>query len=134
MLYEVITATMETVSVRAMGTVIPAREVTLRAQVGGEIVEVSPAFQPGATVKAGSEIMRINPVDYELAFTQKQAEVAQKAYELKLEMGHQRIASREWKLISGSKKATPLEEELALRKPHLENAKAALEAAKSELV
>jgi len=51
---------------------------------------------------------------------------------LKLEMGHQEVAKREWELLKHSSSVTQGEQELALRQPHLEKAKAALESAKAE--
>ena len=71
--------------------------------------------------------------DYELAVTQKQSQVVNADYNLKLELGHQEVAKREWSLLNGSKPAKSSDLELALRKPHLDKAKADLAAAKAEL-
>jgi multidrug efflux pump subunit AcrA (membrane-fusion protein) len=54
-------------------------------------------------------------------------------YNLKLELGHQEVAKREWMLLNGGKPAKSSDVDLALRKPHLDKAKADLEAAKAEL-
>lgn len=121
----------ETVSVRAMGTVIPAREVTLKSQVSGEIVSTHPEFAPGGFLKAGEEVLRIDPTDYELDLARKKSHVADAAYRLKMELGHQEVAKREWQLLKGNKSTT--DADLALRKPHLEKARADLAAAKAEL-
>ena len=77
--------------------------------------------------------MQIDPQDYKLALKQKQSQVVDKQYELKLEFGQQDVAKREWELLNGNNPAKALDAELALRKPHLEKAKADLAAARAEL-
>lgn len=121
----------ETVSVRAMGTVVPAREVSLKSRVSGEIVRTHPEFAPGGFLSAGEEVLRIDPTDYELDLARKKSQVADAAYRLKLELGHQEVAKREWQLLKGNKSAK--DSDLALRKPHLEKARADLAAARAEL-
>jgi hypothetical protein len=49
------------VTVSAMGTAIPAREITLEARVVGEIVFIHPEFTEGGFLEKGSEILRIDP-------------------------------------------------------------------------
>ncbi len=56
--------------------VVEARTVTdLVPQVGGRIVEVSPAFRPGSFVREGQLLFRIDPTDYELAIERTAAEI-----------------------------------------------------------
>lgn len=121
----------ETVSVKAMGTVTPAREVSLKSRVSGEVVAIHPEFAPGGFLAAGDEVLRIDPTDYELDIAFKKAQVADAAYKLKMEIGHQAVAKREWALLKGNK--SDKDAELALRKPHLEKARADLAAARAEL-
>ncbi len=121
------------VMLNAMGTVVPAREVELRPRVTGEVIEISPEFIEGGLLKAGSLVLQIDPEDYELALTQKEKTLADASYSLKLELGRQEVAKREWELLNGGKDAEEREVELALRKPHLEKAKAELNAAEAEL-
>jgi multidrug efflux pump subunit AcrA (membrane-fusion protein) len=59
--------------------------------------------------------------------------VAQAQYEVKLEQGAQEIARHEWKLLGVEETASEQDRELALRKPHLIKANAALEAANAGL-
>ena len=119
--------------VAVMGTVIPKREVVLKSQVSGEIVGIHPDFTEGGLLKKGMNILQIEPLDYEIALTQKKSAVTDAEYALKLELGHQVVAKREWELSNRSQPAQDMEEELALRKPHLEKARADLEAAKADL-
>ncbi|MBC2695087.1 MAG: efflux RND transporter periplasmic adaptor subunit [Desulfobacteraceae bacterium] len=121
------------VMLNAMGTVVPAREVELKPRVTGEVIDISPEFIEGGLLKAGTLVLQIDPEDYKLTLIQKEKALADANYFLKLELGRQKVAKREWELLNGDKDAKNREVELALRKPHLEKAKAELNAAKAEL-
>jgi len=121
------------VHVPAMGTVVAAREITLEARVSGEVESVSDSFVPGGYFAKGETILTISPEDYELALSQIRAEVITAEYNLKVERGYQNVSAREWNLLMGSEEASKSESELALRKPHLEKAKANLRAATAKL-
>jgi RND family efflux transporter MFP subunit len=119
--------------VRAMGTVVPALEMVLKSRVSGEIIATHPEFIEGGFLKKGTKILQIDPQDYELAVEQKRSQVVNAQYALKMELGHQEVAQREWELLKGDKPAKDLDLELALRKPHLEKARAELVAAEADL-
>ncbi|MCP4694004.1 MAG: efflux RND transporter periplasmic adaptor subunit [Desulfobacterales bacterium] len=121
------------VTVSAMGVAIPAREMVLKARVSGEIIEMHRDFSEGGFLKKGERILRIDGRDYELAVIQKRRAVTEAEYNLKLELGRQDVARREWELLNGDKPASPGDVELATRKPHLEKARADIEAARAEL-
>ena len=70
-----ITPGVHNVAVQAMGTVVPAREIVLESRVSGEIVALHPQFAVGGFLEKGSEVLRIDPLDYELAVTLAQAQV-----------------------------------------------------------
>lgn len=123
----------ERVSIQAMGTVVPAKELTLKSRVSGEIVDIHPEFTEGGIIRKGEQIIRIDDLDYKLIAAQKQSAVADADYELKLELGRQDVAQREWKLLNGDNPAPEADAELALRKPHLEKARSDLQAANAEL-
>ncbi len=56
--------------------VVEARTVTdLVPQVRGRVIEVSPDFRPGAFVREGQVLFRIDPTDYELAIERTAAEI-----------------------------------------------------------
>jgi RND family efflux transporter MFP subunit len=118
--------------VTAMGTVIPDREIVLKPRVSGEIVEIHPEFTEGGILKKGIKVLQIDPKDYELNLEQKQSAVTDAEYALKLELGHQEVAKREWELLNGNNPAQDMEKELALRKPHLDKARAELAAAQAD--
>jgi len=123
----------ETVVVSAMGTVIPAREIDLKSRVSGEIVSIHPYFTEGGVLEQGTRLLQIDPEDYRLAVEEQQSQLADATYELKLELGQQKVAQREWELLNGEKQTPVRDDELALRKPHLEKAKANLAAAQAAL-
>jgi multidrug efflux pump subunit AcrA (membrane-fusion protein) len=119
--------------VKAMGTVIPDREVVLKSRVAGEVVDIDPEFTEGGFLRKNMKLLQIDPLDYELALERQQSAVADAEYALKLELGHQAVAKREWELLSGDQPVQDMEKELALRKPHLDKARAELAAAQAEL-
>ena len=121
------------VSVPAMGTAIPSRELLLKSRVSGEIVFAHPEFVEGGLIRKGEVILQIDPADYTLMVTQKERGVTEARYELQLELGRQDVAAREWKMLNTDAPADPSDESLALRKPHLEKARADLKAADADL-
>ncbi|MBN2311175.1 MAG: efflux RND transporter periplasmic adaptor subunit [Candidatus Hydrogenedentes bacterium] len=122
----------ESVTVRAMGTVIPANEVTLQAEVSGRIVRLHPEFMEGGLVAAGETLVEIDPRDYELALAVSQTQVEQAEADLKVEQGQQEVAQHEWELLDMKDKASELDQELALRKPYLRQMRAAVDAAQAQ--
>jgi RND family efflux transporter MFP subunit len=122
-----------TVTVQVMGTVVPAKELILKPRVTGEIVRMHPEFTKGGLLEKGEELLRIDDLDYRLVVAQKNSAVADARYALKLEMGRQEIARREWQLLSDDNPEAAGDAELALRKPHLEKAQSDLVAAEAEL-
>jgi RND family efflux transporter MFP subunit len=133
MLVEVMTLhrTNAKVIIESTGIVTPAREITLHARVSGEVVHTDDQFEPGGLFSRGEEILRLDPVDYELALKNSASALRQAEHDYKLELGRQDIARHEWTLIDDRDTASELDRELTLRKPHLAKAQAALAAAKA---
>ncbi len=125
--------TVQQITVSAMGTVIPARETILKSRASGEVVSIHPEFMEGGFIEKGEVVLQINQEDNKLSVAQKESAVINAEYALKLEMGHQEVAQREWELLKNDEPANSRDMELALRKPHLEKAQADLAAARSEL-
>lgn len=117
--------------VQAQGRVRPAREVTLNPQVAGEIIELSPALEPGGHFEAGELIVRIESTDYELAARMRQAELTQMEAQRVLEQASQDVARREYEVLG----ETLAEEEkaLVLREPQLTAASAEVAAKRAML-
>jgi len=61
--------------VHGFGTVTPGREWAAIAQVSGEITQVHSDLKKGSIIKAGTLLVTISPVDYELAIAQADANI-----------------------------------------------------------
>lgn len=119
------------VLVSAMGTVRPAREVNVTAQVTGKVVALGSALIPGGYAVADEPLLRIDPRDYEFVVRQRQSDLARAEQEWKLESGQQEIAQREYELLETVvDQATA---ELVLRAPQLATARSGLDAARAAL-
>ena len=116
---------------------MPARQLILAPEVSGRILWHAPELVPGGTIEAGTVLVRINPLDYQLALRQSQAQVATQQLSLQVEESRRKIAEREWELFkksgshNGNKK--PEQGSLALRGPQLQSAQIALQAARSNV-
>lgn len=60
---------------RFFGRVVAGREVELRAEVAGRVVETGPSFVDGGVVAAGDLLVRIDPFDYEAAVRETEADL-----------------------------------------------------------
>ncbi|MFN3201648.1 MAG: efflux RND transporter periplasmic adaptor subunit [Bradymonadia bacterium] len=121
------------VTVKAQGSVVPARVLELQPEVSGRVMEQHPRLMPGGMVQAGDTLVRIDDRDYRLNVDRQKSMVERAAYQLQVEQGRQSIAEREWKLLERRVKSKTGEagKALALRKPQIRNARAELSAAKS---
>ncbi|WP_321393888.1 efflux RND transporter periplasmic adaptor subunit [uncultured Desulfuromusa sp.] len=126
-------STLEQVTVTAMGTVIPASELNLQAEVSGRIIDINNNFELGSRIKKGEKLLALEPTDYQLAVAQAESSVADAAYALAIEKGNQEIARQEWDLYDAKDSASEQDRELALRRPHLVKAEAEYSAAKADL-
>jgi len=75
------------ITIEAYGTVVPARRVMLRTQVGGRIVDHHPSLAPGGVLTQGVEVIRIDPKDYELRVKQEEVALASAKAAFDLEQG-----------------------------------------------
>ena len=124
-----VTAGTGPIPVFGSGTVRPSAEIDIVPQVGGKIVWVDPGFQSGGRVAAGQTIFRIEEVDYQYRVQEAEANLAASRVALLKEQEQAAIARAQYELYSGrqgdeasSSTANPL----ALRKPQLNAAQAAL--------
>jgi RND family efflux transporter MFP subunit len=120
-----------TVEVSAQGLVIPSREVNLQPLVGGELIELHPELLPGGVFNAGEVIARIDPRDFEYVVRQREAAVEQARSAVEVEMGQQKVAEEEFKLLG--QEISEDDRRLVLREPQLDSAKANLQAAEAQL-
>lgn len=119
--------------ITVMGTVVAAREVTLKAQVSGVVQSVSDHFIPGGIVSKGSELIKLDPSDYEVSLEKAKSSLEDAKASLDIERGSQNIAREELTLLSDLSDAKISHTDLALRRPQLQQAKAEVTSAKADL-
>jgi RND family efflux transporter MFP subunit len=131
MLVDITTAKRDTYTpnIVAMGTVKPSQDIVLSPRVSGEITNLSESFTPGFIVKKGDKLLQIDPLDYKNSLKLRQSELRQAVSELKIEMGRQNIAEKDYQLLN--KTLTEEQEALILRKPQLNAARSKVEAARA---
>jgi len=123
----------EPVIFEAAGLVIPAQRVELQSEVEGRIIEQNPELVPGGIIAEDELVVQIDPLDYRLQVSEREAELATARYEVSVEEGRQIIARQEWQLLEKELLDDQVSRHLALREPHLENVHARLGAAESRL-
>jgi RND family efflux transporter MFP subunit len=64
------------VTLRSRGTVQPFRQIELVSEVSGRVIWVDPGFLQGEAVAAGQLLLRIDPIDYEVALSDARAALA----------------------------------------------------------
>ncbi|MBN1796570.1 MAG: efflux RND transporter periplasmic adaptor subunit [Sedimentisphaerales bacterium] len=117
-------------TVTGYGTARAKTEVEIAPQVSGKIVSVNREFKAGGFIKAGEQIIRIDPRDYQLAVRQAEAGVADAEVKLELEKSEAAVAIEEWKqLHPGTEPGSPL----VLRQPQIKQAQALLDSAEASL-
>ena len=115
-------------AVTTHGTVDPRTETAVVAEVAGQILFTAPTFAAGGFFDKGDVMLRIDPVDYELAVVGARSAVAQAKVRLEQEQAQADLAREEWKQL-GSGEANPL----ATRELQLDEARSALDAAEAKL-
>ncbi|MDF1562358.1 MAG: efflux RND transporter periplasmic adaptor subunit [Deltaproteobacteria bacterium] len=116
------------IHVEAQGRVVPARELSLQAEVSGRVRKFHENLVQGGRIPEGDVLLRIDPRDYQLAAEAQKAAVDRSRLELEVEKGRKTVAEREVKLLRGGTAS-----ELARREPQLRTAMNALVAAESGL-
>ena len=127
-----ISARRHEVDLRGKGTVVPAQEIVLQAELGGRVIWQSPELVAGGRFKEGQAIVRIDPRDYQLAVESARSQVNQAKLELALEKRRGEVAKREWNAF-GEVDVSEEQSALAQREPQLESTRLALKAAQSAL-
>jgi len=116
-------------TIRAMGTVVPARAVMISPRVEGEIVHLANAFEPGGTVRAGDPLLKIDPADYRIALRRSRAALQRAEAALRIEQGRQEVARRDYDSLDTD--LSEANKALVLREPQLQTALADVETAKA---
>jgi len=122
------------VTVSAMGTAVPAREITLEARVAGEIVAKHQEFTVGGFLEKDSEVLRIDPQDYQLALTLARARVKDAESKLKLLEAEAESAKDEWRQLYRDRNQVNNDPPpLVFKQPQVTAARAMLTAEKADV-
>ncbi|MBW2585419.1 MAG: efflux RND transporter periplasmic adaptor subunit [Deltaproteobacteria bacterium] len=127
-----IDASRHEVDLHAKGTVVPAKEIVLQAELGGRVVWQSPELVAGGRFKTDQPMVRIDPRDYQLAVEAYRSQVNRAKLDLSIEARRGEVAKREWNAF-GEMDVSDEQRALAQREPQLEANRLALKAAQSAL-
>ncbi len=125
-------ATNRAIIVEAMGEVIPARSVELRAEVSGRIIKQNKKLVEGGRFSEGEVMITIEPDDYEAAVAQAEAALEQAKLNESIEEQRHKVAVEEWEL-SGQSATNDRTRGVVLREPHLKAVRAARSSAENAL-
>ena len=120
-------------SIQVMGTVMPERQISLKAKVSGEVISISPGFVQGGVVKKGEVLLKLDDSDYKIDVEKAQSALDKVLSDLAIEEGSQLIAKEELKLMNEASQNVVNATDLALRKPQLAQVKAAVKSARADL-
>lgn len=123
----------QAIYVRAEGIVIPTREVTIKPEVRGRVLEQHEKLVPGGRVGIGEKLVSIDRAEYELALKEHQAALEEAEFAIAVEEGRQVVAKREFGLLEKDLDGSSVNQALVLRQPHLERAQAILAKAENEI-
>jgi len=133
-----IVSSVETISVQAIdftppitteGMVLPQTKINISAEVAGKVVFVADNFKNGGAFAKDEVLLKIDPVDYQLAITRAQANISSQQANLDLQQAKSDLAKKDW--VKYGKKGKP--NALNLNIPQVDSAKAALLGAKADL-
>ncbi|MCK5563965.1 MAG: efflux RND transporter periplasmic adaptor subunit [Planctomycetes bacterium] len=116
--------------VESFGTAQAKVQVQIIPQVSGKIVACHPDFVNGGFFSAGQSLVKIDPIDYELAVENAEAAVARSEVLVEREQSEGAIAAAEWAQLNEGQKPSS---SLVLREPQIRQAKAELKAATAQL-
>ena len=123
------TKSTEQVTVRGTGTLEARTRINIVPQVGGKVTYIHPQLRAGGVFDANEVLLQIEKIDYQLAVTQQEAEVAKAQTAIKLEIAEADAAREEWLEINPEQDIPTL----VGREPQINEAKAALDSAKAQL-
>ncbi len=129
-----VTAGPQTVVIEGEGTVRASREIRLSSRVGGRVVFISPALVDGGVFEKGETLLRIDPVDYELAVSLARTRIKDSESLLAIAREEADAAREEWRLlhVDGAEEA-PEPPALVAKIPQLAAAGARVEANRVDL-
>jgi RND family efflux transporter MFP subunit len=120
------------------GTVRPAQQIDLTAEVSGQIVSASDALVSGGRFAEGEVLARIDPSDYEAAVEQAQAAVTDAQFQVLQAREEVQVAQEEYERLKQRTGTAPDPDSTALgrlvfNEPQLRRAQSNLQSAKATL-
>lgn len=115
------------VTLESQGTVSPRTQSSLISEVSGRIVSVADELRSGGFFEPRQVLLQIDPRDYDNAVTIARSELAQARLALKEEIARGEQARQDWERLGLSGEP----DQLALRQPQLDSARAAVAAAEA---
>ena len=123
----------QVVIISGEGTVRPLREIQLVPQVNGKVVFASRALVNGGEFQKGDVLLRIDPLDYQLAVTLAQARVKDSESKLKVAEEEAAVSREEWRLLYETDPKNNQIPALVAKEPQLAAAQAKLAADRADL-
>lgn len=117
------------VTLKSQGTVSPRTQSSIIAEVSGRVVTVADELRSGGFFEPGQLLLQIDPRDYENAVTIARSDLAQARLDLQEEIARGDQAKQDWERLGLEGKP----DQLALRKPQLDSARAKVAAAEARL-
>jgi len=117
------------VTIHTQSSVESRRETRLAAELAGRVVEISPDFKRGGTVKEGQRLLQIDPADFRAALARAESGLSEAKLALAQENARVEQARIDWERLGRGNTANPL----ALREPQLAAATAAAASAAAEV-
>ncbi|UPR49504.1 efflux RND transporter periplasmic adaptor subunit [Vibrio cyclitrophicus] len=119
------------IQLNALATVSADKMISLYSEVEGQVIAIKPNLVAGSQIKNNERLIELDNAEYLITRQEMQAAVIEAESDLKLELGRQSIAKKEYQLTGH--KLTENERALVMRLPQLEAAKANLNRAKANL-
>ena len=115
--------------IETLGTVTPARSITLTSRVSGEILALEDALDPGSFIEQGEVLAQIDDADYRNFLAQREAELLQAEAEVEIEKGRRLKAEMDFQSLG--KEVPEDRRSLILREPQRRSAEAMVQAARA---
>ena len=115
--------------IRTQGIVSPHNEISLTAQVSGQVIRLSPSFEDGAFFSKGEVLVEIDPAVYMAGLKGAQAQLAQAKAGHAQETARAKQARLNWNDLGYDDEPN----ELVLRLPQLREAEARVDSAAAQL-
>lgn len=117
------------VTLESQGTVAPRTQTSVVAEVSGRVVSMADELRSGGFFEPGELMLRIDPRDYENAVTIARSELAEAHLALQEEKARGEQAKQDWERLGLDGQP----DQLALRRPQLDSARARVAAAEARL-